>query len=272
MEKNDQLIEVEHLQQVALTAARKAAAIIIQAAGQPKTVDFKGATDLVTATDRKSEETIKNVIRSSFPDHRILAEESGQTCNNSDYLWIIDPLDGTTNFVHGYPSYAVSIAVYHQTNPVIGVVIELPANNEYYAVINQGATCNGEPIEVSKVDNLSRSLLVTGFGYEHGQRWAANMKLFRKLTDITQGVRRLGAAAVDLCHVACGKVDGFWEFDLHPWDTAAGLLVLTEAGGRITDMNGDQYSIFKNNMLATNGLLHNLLIDALEPNIGGLVD
>lgn len=250
---------------MALSAARQAAKVIKAAAAEPKMVGFKGVTDLVTATDRQAEELIKGQIHRHFPDHQILAEESGKTTAISDYLWIIDPLDGTTNFVHNYPSYTVSIALHYREQPLLGVVIGLPAGDEYIAVKGQGATVNSEPISVSPTADLSKALLVTGFGYEHGQRWAANMRLFKELTDVTQGVRRLGAASVDLCHVACGKVDGFWEFDLHPWDTAAGLLILTEAGGKITDMSGEEYTIYKNNMLASNGRLHRQLLDYTKP-------
>jgi len=249
---------------VAVSAAEKAAEIILTALKTPRVADFKGKTDLVTKTDRDADQIIRELIRAEFPDHGILAEESGSSLPHADFQWIIDPLDGTTNFVHGFPSFAVSIALHYKNEPMIGCIIELPVKHVYTAIKDQGAFCNGEKISVSKTDDLNQSLLVTGFGYKHGDLWKRNMKLFKHFTDITQGVRRLGAAAVDLCHVASGKVDGFWEFDLHPWDTAAGILIVKEAGGMITNMDGSTYSIFNNEILATNGLIHQKMVDQLK--------
>ncbi len=241
---------------VAVGAAKSAAQIIMDALQHPRDVHHKGRTNLVTETDRRSEDAIISHIRATFPDHSILAEESGTNNRDSDYLWVVDPLDGTTNFVHGYPSFGVSIAVLHDGEPIIGVVVELPVNRVYTAVKNAGAFCDNEPIHVSNVSELEKSILVTGFGYDHNENWHRNMELFKSFTDITQGVRRLGSAAVDLCHVARGVVDGFWEYDLHPWDTAAGILLVREAGGIVTKMNGEPYSIYDDSILATNGLLH----------------
>ncbi len=241
---------------VALEAAKSAVTIIKAATDLPKQVSYKGRTDLVTETDKKSEFAITRLIGDAFPEHQILAEESGQVPRDSDYLWVIDPLDGTTNFVHNYPSYAVSIAVLYKTQPLCGVIVELPANHVYHTIRGQGAFCDNQPISVSNVSELGKSLLVTGFGYVHNAAWQANMELFKHFTDITQGVRRLGAAAVDFAHLASGKVDGFWEFDLKPWDTAAGILLVKEAGGKISRMNGNDYSIFDNQILASNNILH----------------
>ncbi len=249
---------------VAVTAAKGAADIILSASDQPKVVDHKGRNDLVTKTDKESEQYICQAINDEFPEHGILAEESGSTMPNADYQWFIDPLDGTTNFVHNYPSFALSIGVHQNKKPIAGCIIELPINNVYTAIKDQGAYCNGEKISVSKTDDLSQALLVTGFGYEHGDVWERNMKLFKHFTDITQGVRRLGAAAVDLCHIASGKVDGFWEFDLHPWDTAAGILIVKEACGIVTKMDGSPYSIYNNEILATNSLIHQKMVDKLK--------
>lgn len=254
--KNDGPVQLSDLYAVALEAVLAARDIINSAADQPKQIDYKGATNLVTATDRESEAVITGIIKQQFPDHQILAEESGKTQHKSDYVWLIDPLDGTTNFVHGYPSYAVSIGIAYQETLVCGVIVELPANHLYHAIRGQGAFCDNRPISVSNVSELGKSLLVTGFGYVHNAAWQANMELFKHFTDITQGVRRLGAAAVDFAHLASGKVDGFWEFDLHPWDVAAGILLVEEAGGKITRMDGEKYSVYDNNILVTNGKLH----------------
>ena len=245
---------------LAVTAAKGAADIILSASDQPKVVDHKGINDLVTQTDKESEQYICQVINDEFPDHGILAEESGSTLPNADFQWFIDPLDGTTNFVHDYPSFAVSIGVHQNNKPIAGCVIELPANHVYTAIKGEGAFCDDNNISVSTIKDLEKSLLVTGFGYQHGERWERNMVLFKRFTDICQGVRRLGAAAVDLCHIASGKVDGFWEFDLHPWDSAAGILIVSEAGGKISKMDGFEYSIYDKEILVSNGLLHDQMI------------
>lgn len=245
---------------LAVTAAKGAADIILSASDQPKVVDHKGINDLVTQTDKESEQYICQVINDEFPDHGILAEESGSTLPNADFQWFIDPLDGTTNFVHDYPSFAVSIGVHQNNKPIAGCVIELPANHVYTAIKGEGAFCDDNNISVSTIKELEKSLLVTGFGYQHGERWERNMVLFKRFTDICQGVRRLGAAAVDLCHIASGKVDGFWEFDLHPWDSAAGILIVSEAGGKISKMDGFEYSIYDKEILVSNGLLHDQMI------------
>ena len=245
---------------LAVTAAKGAADIILSASDQPKVVDHKGINDLVTQTDKESEQYICQVINDEFPDHGILAEESGSTLPNADFQWFIDPLDGTTNFVHDYPSFAVSIGVHQNNKPIAGCVIELPANHVYTAIKGEGAFCDDNNISVSTIKELEKSLLVTGFGYQHGESWERNMVLFKRFTDICQGVRRLGAAAVDLCHIASGKVDGFWEFDLHPWDSAAGILIVSEAGGKISKMDGFEYSIYDKEILVSNGLLHDQMI------------
>tara|TARA_B100001964_G_scaffold117930_1_gene131389 strand:+ start:191 stop:967 length:777 start_codon:yes stop_codon:yes gene_type:complete len=249
---------------VAISAAQGAADIILSASKKSKIADYKGRIDLVTKTDKDSEEFICNKIKEIFPDHGILAEESGSSLPDAKYQWIIDPLDGTTNFVHDYPSFGVSICIMKNEEPIVACVVELPVRNIYTAIIGQGAFCNNEAISVSSVDDLEKSLYVTGFGYEHGELWEQNMILFKRFTDIGQGVRRLGAAAVDLCHIASGKVDGFWEFDLHPWDTAAGILIVSEAGGKVTKLDGSDYSIYNNEILATNGEIHQKMINEIQ--------
>ena len=249
---------------VAMHAAKSSAQIILKALSKPKDIKYKGKYDLVTKTDHESELNIKSIIYKNFPDHKILSEETESTESDSPYLWVVDPLDGTTNFVHNYPFFAVSIGVFYENKPIVGVVVELPENNLYYAIINEGAFCNNIAIKVSKTSLISSSLMVTGFGYNHGDLWKINMHLFKHFTDITQGVRRLGAASVDLCHTACGKVDGFWEFDLQPWDTAAGLLIVTEAGGKISKLDGKPFSIFNNQILASNSKLHSKIVNEIE--------
>lgn len=256
-------MNLNHILDVAVSAAEKAAEIILTALETPRIADFKGKTDLVTKTDQDADQIIREHLTAKFPDHGILAEESGSTLPHADFQWIIDPLDGTTNFVHGFPPFAVSIALHYKNKPLIGCIVELPVNNIYTAIKDQGSFCNGKKISVSKTNDLSQSLLVTGFGYEHGEVWERNMKLFKHFTDISQGVRRLGAAAVDLCHVASGNLDGFWEFDLHPWDSAAGILIATEAGGKVSKMDSSSYDIYENEILVTNSLIHRKMSDII---------
>ena len=258
---------MDNIYSTALTAIEKASEVVLKAHKLPKSTKYKGRTDLVTATDKESESIIINEIQKVFPEHDILAEESGAKSNQSDHKWIIDPLDGTTNFVHGYPSFGISIGVTYKDELICGIVKELPADNTYYAISGEGAFCNGEPIKVSTVNSLERSLLVTGFSYNHDEKWSKNIELFKQLVDVTQGVRRLGAAAIDLCHVASGKVDGFWEFDLNPWDTAAGVLIVREAGGTITKMDGTNFNINRPQLLATNGLIHQEMVNLLASAI-----
>ena len=252
-QKNNDLL------QVAVESAINASQLIMNAFDSPRTIDYKGKTDLVTETDYKSENLIKSIIKSFFPEHSFLAEESGKEIKTSDYLWVIDPLDGTTNFVHGYPSFAVSIALYYRKIPKIGVVLEMPNTKLYSAINGEGSWCEGEPITCSNTKELINSLMVTGFGYNHNDNWKKNMLLFKKFTDESQGVRRLGSAAVDLCHLAAGKVDAFWEFDLKPWDTAAGFIIAKEAGAVVTQLDGSDFSIYDNTILATNPFLHQII-------------
>jgi len=252
---------------VAVDAALLAVNVIMSAKDKQVTSEHKGTTDLVTEIDRAAESIIISTIKDHFPTHSILAEESGKQDQKSDVLWVIDPLDGTTNYVHGYPAFAVSIGVLFHGVPTIGVVVEMPTIQLYTAIKGKGAFLEGSPISVSFQSELIQSLLVTGFGYEHGKNWNTNMDLFKSFTDKTQGVRRLGAAAVDICHVACGKVDGYWEFDLSPWDSAAGIVIAEEAGAKITRMDGGDYSIYDNQILISNGHLHDAIIQEIKAHL-----
>lgn len=245
---------------VAVEAALAASDLIMEALDKPPKTSYKRKYDLVTEADQKSEKVIKRIIKSSFPEHNILAEESGAENLNSDYTWIIDPLDGTTNFVHGYPSFAVSIGVYHKNEAVASAILEMPHKKLYSAITNKGAWCEGEKIECSKTNEIEKSLLVTGFGYERNALWELNMDLFKHFTDLTQGVRRFGSAAIDICHVASGKADGFWEFDLNPWDIAAGVLIAKESGCSISNAKGKKYNIYDGNIIIGNPLIHKIII------------
>ena len=262
----------EHLLETAKKAAEAGAAVISSALTRPLgSVTNKGEFDIVTETDLASEQAVLDVIRSHFPTHAILGEEGGVSGDpKSSYLWAVDPLDGTTNFAHRYPAFAVSVGVMEKDVPVAGCVIEFAGGQgtwvtrTYSAYRGGGATMNGQEIKASKVSTLNKSLLVTGFGYDHGAQWQTNMDLFKGLTDVSQGVRRLGAASVDLCHIAAGIVEAYWEFDLKPWDTAAGQIILEEAGGLVTTMDGGRYSPFHRSLLATNGPMHSTLLGYMK--------
>ncbi|KAG0448911.1 hypothetical protein HPP92_027597 [Vanilla planifolia] len=224
-------------------AAKTGAEVVMAAVNKPRNISYKGVTDLVTDTDKLSESAILNVVRKNFKDHLILGEEGGLIGDTrSDYLWCIDPLDGTTNFAHCYPSFGVSVGVLFRGRPAAASVVEFVGGpmcwntRTFSASSCGGAFCNGQKINVSQTDQVERSLLVTGFGYEHDDAWATNMNLFKHFTDISRGVRRLGAASVDMSHVALGIAEAYWEYRLKPWDMAAGVLLLETIGPATEDL------------------------------------
>lgn len=222
------------------------------------------AGDLVTEADKESERLIISEIQSEFPGHSILGEESGAVGNqDAEFLWIIDPLDGTTNYSHQYPFFAVSIGLIRRDNPIAGVVYNPIYNELFVAAKGRGATLNHYPIKVSKVGRLSHSLLATGFPYNRRETTDNNYAEFTHLTSVTQGVRRQGSAALDLANVACGRLDGFWEQGLKPWDLGAGILLVEEAGGRVTNYQGEPFDIYSNYILATNGQIHEAVVKEL---------
>ncbi|GMH41162.1 hypothetical protein BSKO_09072 [Bryopsis sp. KO-2023] len=264
-------VPVDQLLSAAKEAAEAGATVVMDGVDKPRQVSYKGLTDLVTNTDQASEDAVLGSLRSAFPDHALLGEEGGVSGNtSSDYLWCVDPLDGTTNFAHGYPSFGVSVGVLRHAIPVAACVVEftggpgLWSTRTFTASRNHGAFADGKRITVSRVKELERSLMATGFGYDHDEPWAATMDLFRHFTDVTQGVRRLGAAAVDLCHVGLGISECFFEYRLKPWDVAAGVLVVEEAGGLVTTMDGCAYSVFDRSVLATNGSVHGAIQEKTE--------
>ncbi|MFO5491693.1 MAG: inositol monophosphatase family protein [Cuspidothrix sp.] len=220
--------------------------------------------DLVTAADKASEQVILEVLRRHFPQHSILAEESGKLGNqDNDFLWAIDPLDGTTNYAHQYPCFAISIGLLIQGVPKVGVIYD-PFHNELFrAAAGLGATRNRRPIQVSQTPELGKSLLVSGFAYDRRETTDNNYAEFCHLTHLTQGVRRGGAAALDLAYVACGRVDGYWERGIAPWDIAAGIILVQEAGGKVTAYDGTPIKIESGRILATNGHLHDSLSQEL---------
>jgi myo-inositol-1(or 4)-monophosphatase len=229
------------------------------------TINFKGKIDLVTEVDRRSEEIITRGIKRAFPGDVILAEESGRTREGtSDRLWLVDPLDGTTNFAHAYPFVAVSVALQVKEEVIYGVVYD-PLREEFFrAELLAEATLNGVPIHSSRNADLSTSLLSTGFPYDIQENHEGYMETLERILMHTQGIRRDGSAALDLCYVASGRCDGFYERKLQPWDTAAGKLIVEESGGRVTTFRGGPYSIYGDEILATNGLIHDAVIRILN--------
>jgi len=246
---------VDYLE-TAIDLCRAAGDILNYYADRDKLVEFKGHANLVTIADKKSEELIIGGILSRYPSHSILAEESGATQSGAAVKWIIDPLDGTTNFAHGYPFYCVSIAVEEKGEIVCGAVYDPVREEMFSAARGAGAYRNGERLKVSNVDRLSQALLITGFPYNFRERVDTVIRQFGRFLVASQAVRRGGSAALDLCYVASGRLDGFWELYLQPWDTAAGHVILEEAGGRVTDFKGGPFSIYNKETLASNGLLH----------------
>jgi len=220
--------------------------------------------DLVTAADKASEQVILEVLRRHFPQHSILAEESGKLGNqDNEFLWAIDPLDGTTNYAHQYPCFAVSIGLLINGVPKVGVIYDPFRDELFRAAAGLGATRNRRPIRVSQTAELSKSLLVSGFAYDRRETADNNYAEFCHLTHLTQGVRRDGAAALDLAYVACGRVDGYWERGIAPWDVVAGIILVQEAGGNVTAYDGSPMKIESGRILATNGYLHNSLSQEL---------
>ena len=238
-------------------AADAAGRIICASWQKPKTVDYKGVIDLVTDTDRQCEHAIVEVLTQRFPHHSILAEEETRLQRHeSPYRWIVDPLDGTTNFAHGYPHFCVSIALERANEVILGLVYDPLRGECFRAFKDHGATLNGQTIRCSAVDDLERALLGTGFPYDRRDHADYYLSYFNAFLTCCQGIRRNGAAALDLCYVACGRIDGYWELKLKPWDVAAGSLIVAEAGGTLSDFRGRRFDIYGMETLAANALIH----------------
>jgi len=228
-------------------------------------IDRKGRIDLVTEVDLECERLITELVAKKYSEHGIIAEEGTSRNPEAEYQWIIDPLDGTTNFAHGFPIFAVSIGLVVGGSPVAGVVYEPIRDEMFHAVKGGGAFMNEVKIEVSKAEALKDSLLATGFPYDVATNPRNNIDNFRRVIMECQALRRPGAAAIDLVYVACGRLDGFWEQRLKAWDIAAGVLIVTEAGGTVTDMGGGRLDLYGETVCATNGLIHKEILGLLEP-------
>ena len=275
--------------QAAEELARGAGQVLLDHAGRALQVDFKGAQDLVTSADRASERYLVGEIERRFPGHSVLAEEGSGRERPSRYRWLIDPLDGTTNFAHGYPFYSVSVAIEEATelsrssvtssgsatspssvtssgsrgDILAGAVFDPVRAECFSAAKGEGATLNGQSIHVSQVTQMQRALLATGFPYDFRERPRESLDYFEAFMHDSQAVRRDGSAALNLCYLACGRFDAFWELKLHPWDTAAAWRIVEEAGGRLTDFAGGAFDPFGIECAGSNGVLHEALLEVL---------
>jgi myo-inositol-1(or 4)-monophosphatase len=248
-----------------ISIAKEAGRLVKQSFGKNLKIDFKtNELDLVTEADKASEKLIIDFIRQKYPSHSVLAEEGGGVKNKSDFLWVVDPLDGTTNFAHGLPIFSVSIGVQKNGKTIAAVVYDVMRDIVFAAELGSGAFANSDKIKVSRTDMLGRSLLVTGFPYNVSENPDRAFERFIALQKKSRGIRRLGSAAIDFCYVASAVFDGFWEVYLHPWDICAGKLIVEEAGGFVTDFSGNEIDIYTKKILATNNRIHNQIINVMN--------
>lgn len=247
----------------AIRVAEEAGRLLRARVGTTIDIGLKGDINIVTDVDLASERLIREAIASHYPRHQVLGEEGGLADSSSDYRWVVDPLDGTTNFAHGFPIFAVSIALEYKSQTMLGVVYDPMRDELFAAERGAGATLNRRPIHVSKTAELSSSLLSTGFPYDIRTSSMNNLDHWKNFAMNAQALRRIGSAALDLCYVACGRFDGFWELNLGAWDSAAGALIVEEAGGLVTDFSGQPFSNYKPETLASNGLIHRPMMQVL---------
>jgi myo-inositol-1(or 4)-monophosphatase len=253
----------KNFEQVAVRAALRSGHFIRESVGRVGRIAYEGRGNIVTDVDRKSEDIIVRYISSAFPDHSILSEEGKPIKSGSGYRWIIDPLDGTTNFSRSFPFFCVSIALEFKGTIELGVIYDPMRAELFSARRSEGAFLNQKKIGVSGISRLQDAFLATGFSYSLKSR-GLNVRYFRKFLLNSLAVRRAGSAALDLCYVACGRFDGFWEMDLYPWDTAAGMIIVKEAGGKVSKFDGGKYSVEDRHILATNSRIHNEMVNILK--------
>lgn len=245
--------------------SKEAGELIRNAFGKAHSIEFKtNELNLVTETDKASEKLITDFIRKKYPSHGILAEEGSEANRSAEYLWVIDPLDGTTNFAHGLPIFSVSIGLQKNGETIAGVVYDVMRDIVYSTKKNNGSFENGRRLQVSKNENLGHSMLVTGFPYDVKDNPDKAYERFIEFLKHARAIRRLGSAAIDFCYVANGVFDGFWEVSLHPWDLCAGKLIVEEAGGLVTDFDGNKIDIYSKRILGTNGSIHQKMIDVMK--------
>ncbi len=245
-------------------AAHKAGRMLKENFHEAREISFKGVVDLVTNFDNQSQKIIFQHLSRCFPDHDFLAEEGLDKTRGSEFQWIIDPLDGTTNYAHSFPVFTVSVALEAKGEVTLGVVYDPMREDTFWAIKGDGAYLNRRKIKVSPIDDLNQSLLATGFPYDIRVSDVNNISHFNNFLIRAQAIRRCGSAAMDLCYVACGRFDGFWELKLKPWDMAAGALIVQEAGGRVSDFHGQEFSLTGSELLASNGLIHQQMVEVLR--------
>jgi myo-inositol-1(or 4)-monophosphatase len=250
--------------ETAKDAAQKAGFMLIQNITSDRKISFKGEVNLVTNFDKKSQKIIHQSILRVFPEHNIIAEEGLKEEKDSEFKWIVDPIDGTTNYAHKFPFFCISIALTKKSETLMGLVFDPMRNELFTAIKERGAFLNDQNINVSSIQELDKSLLATGFPYDIRRSERNNLDHFSNFAKRSQAIRRCGSAALDLCYVACGRVDGFWELKLSPWDTAAGALIVKEAGGCVTDFHNQRFNPGKKQVLATNGKIHEQMIEVLK--------
>ena len=260
------LLELKNFLKIAIEAAKEAGRIQRERFGENFKIEHKGEINLVTEVDYQCEKAIIDIIKRDYPEHEILTEEAGsvKTAPNSRYKWIIDPLDGTTNYAHSYPCFCASIGLEIDGEIVAGAVYNPMLDELFTSVKGKGAYLNEKRIGVSKIADINKSLLATGFPYDIRDSKENNLNHFCNFAVRAQAIRRPGSAVLDLCYLAAGRFDGFWELKLYPWDMAASSLIVKEAGGMITDFKGGEFSIYKGEMLASNGLIHKEMIEILS--------
>ena len=258
------MMDLAPCKQTAIAAAYKAAEILRSRFGNISHIHKKDAVEIVTEADTESEKEIISAILARFPEHSILSEESGVKDGNDEFRWVIDPLDGTVNFAHQLPIFCISIALTYRSDIVLGIVLNPVDGQLFTALRGQGAQLNGRSIQVSKATAVSESLLVTGFPYHMNEIFEPIMTRYGNCLQASQAVRRLGSAALDLCYVACGRFEGFWEQRLKPWDTAAGALIASEAGATVTTFSNQPYQLGDQEILVTNGHIHKEMLGLLE--------
>jgi myo-inositol-1(or 4)-monophosphatase len=249
---------------VAKETAKEAGKILRKNLEKKNIIEYKGEVNLVTSVDKLSQEYIYEKLSSYFPGHGFLAEEELEKKSKTEFRWIIDPLDGTTNYAHGFPVFCVSLALEWKGRIILGVIYNPMINELFWAVEKRGAFLNNKKIRVSKTKELDRSLLATGFPYDLRESKENNIGHFNNFVLRAQAVRRCGSAALDLCYVACGRLDGFWELKLFPWDLAAGMLIVKEAGGQLSDFKNNKIDIYTKEIVASNGLIHSQMIEILN--------
>jgi myo-inositol-1(or 4)-monophosphatase len=257
-------MEWEESLKVAEEASRMAGEMLCHNIESSRKIVYKGAVNLVTDFDKLSQEIILSHLSGRFPDHDFLAEEDLCEQRGSEFRWIIDPIDGTTNYAHNFPIFCVSIALEWKGKVVCGVIYDPMRGEMFSAILGKGSVLNGRRIEISTTEDLDKSLLATGFPYDVRESRVNNIDHFANFATRVQAIRRCGSAALDLCYVACGRFDGFWELKLSPWDVAAGILIVEESGGCVTDFLGETTSIYGKDLLASNGMIHEPMIKILK--------